>query len=277
MKRSNSRNAKFIGADKRKSLIDLTLPKSYSGKLVLFVHGFMGFKDWGAWHLMEEYFVNLGFGFCKYNVSHNGCSTSDGSNFVDLDAFAENNYTKEKDDLYAVLDWLGGQIQPLPEIYVIGHSRGGGVVLLSANDARINKIATWAAISDIERRFPSGDALQKWKEEGVRFQTNGRTNQAMPLNFSQYENFIANSEELDIKHSVESIRKPLLLLHGNEDTSVPISEGEELSEWSGIPLSIIKGANHTFGSAHPWKEQALPLHLNQVCKITAEFFLTTRK
>lgn len=275
-KKVKLKNAKFIGSKGRKSLVDLNIPENYSGKLVLFVHGYMGFKDWGAWNLVEDYFVNLGFAFCKYNVSHNGCTLQDPLNFVDLVAFSENNYSKEKEDLHLVLDWLGQQIKPLPEIYVIGHSRGGGIALLSNKDVRIKKIATWAAISDISSRFPKGVDLEKWKAEGVRFQHNGRTNQSLPLNYSQYLDFIQNQTELNIRNSVESIDKPLLLIHGNADTSVPISEGEALSNWSNISLKVINDAAHTFETSHPWTQDRLSPQLQEVCKITAGFFLTSR-
>ena len=66
-------------------------------------------------------------------------------------------------------------------IYLVGHSRGGGVSILHASkDKRIKKLVTWAAISDIERRFPDGEELEDWKYAGVRYVKNGRTNQMMP-------------------------------------------------------------------------------------------------
>jgi pimeloyl-ACP methyl ester carboxylesterase len=277
MGKMNIKNDKYLGSHNRLSLIDLTIPESYSGKLVLFVHGFMGFKDWGAWNKVEAYFLKLGFGFCKYNVSHNGCSISEPFNFVDLSAFAENNYSKEKVDLHLVLNWLGQKLKPMPEIYVVGHSRGGGIALLSGNDPRIKKIATWAAISDIESRFPMNEDLDKWKTDGVRFQKNGRTNQNMPINYSQYEDFLRNKEELDIKQSVENNIKPLLLIHGDGDTSVPLFEGQNLQKWSGKELQIIQNANHTFGSSHPWENEDMPQDLKKVCTLTAEFFLSSNK
>ena len=41
-------------------------------KVVIFCHGYKGFKDWGAWNLMAEAFANAGFFFIKFNFSHNG-------------------------------------------------------------------------------------------------------------------------------------------------------------------------------------------------------------
>ncbi len=267
------KNQVYKGAKGKESLIDLTLPDSYSGKLVLFVHGYMGFKDWGCWNLVEDYFLNLGFGFCKYNVSHNGCSTEDSQNFVDLDSFSINNYSYELKDLDAVINYISQQIQPLPELLVIGHSRGGGVALLTANDSRIKKVATWASISDIGSRFPAGEALDEWKKTEYYHRKNGRTHQEMPHHFSQYLDFKTNEEKLDIEEVTKGIQKPLLLIHGDADKSVRMEEGKALAEWTKTDLKIIENAAHTFGSSHPWLEDNLPEQMEQVCRITAQFFL----
>ena len=40
--------------------------------LVIFCHGYKGFKDWGPWHLVAKAFAEAGFFFLKFNFSHNG-------------------------------------------------------------------------------------------------------------------------------------------------------------------------------------------------------------
>ena len=66
MKALNYNNHTFIGASNCSSLIDLVIPEDFNGKMILFIHGFMGYKDWGAWNLMQDFFTNKGFGFCKF-------------------------------------------------------------------------------------------------------------------------------------------------------------------------------------------------------------------
>ena len=39
-----------------KLLIDLSIPQINNGKLIIFIHGYMGYKDWGCWNLVERYF-----------------------------------------------------------------------------------------------------------------------------------------------------------------------------------------------------------------------------
>ena len=83
----NLNNKIYVGAAERQSLYDLEIPEIWNGKVVVFVHGYMGFKDWGAWHLMMKHFVNEGFAFVKYNVSHNGGTIENPIDFPDLGAF----------------------------------------------------------------------------------------------------------------------------------------------------------------------------------------------
>ena len=63
-------NSTYTGSAGRKSLIDLEIPEKFNGELILFVHGFMGFKDWGAWNLVQQYFTGKNYGFCKFNLNH---------------------------------------------------------------------------------------------------------------------------------------------------------------------------------------------------------------
>ena len=94
----------YTGSNNRKSLIDLEIPENFNGELLVFVHGFMGFKDWGAWNLMQEYFTKKGFGFCKYNATHNGVTIENRIDFPDEQAFGESTYSKELNDLIHVVD-----------------------------------------------------------------------------------------------------------------------------------------------------------------------------
>jgi uncharacterized protein len=273
MRAYNLLNTEYSGANGRKSLIDLKIPTNGTNDLVLFVHGFMGFKDWGCWSYVEDYFLQKGVGFCKFNMSHNGGTHNIGMDFPDPLAFSENTYSKELFDLNQVLNWLESRIQPFPNLYIIGHSRGGGIALLKGTDPRVKKIATWASISNIASRFPSDEELANWKATGVRYITNSRTKQELPCKYNLFEDYIKNKESLDIQNTCRQIKIPVLLLHGDQDTSVPLIEGEQLSKWIHRPLYIVKGANHTFGTAHPWDKQTVPHHLKEICKLTADFFL----
>ena len=268
------KNEQYIGADNRSSLFDLTIPENWNKKLIIFSHGYMGYKDWGAWNLMEDYFVQRGFGFLKYNVSHNGGTSENGIDFSDLEAFSKNNYSKELHDMETIIALAKNKLADLEHIYLLGHSRGGGTVLLQSQNSDVSKIAALAPISDISKRFPSGEALGNWKSTGTRFTTNGRTKQQMPHDYDQFEDFIQNRERLDIESYSRTTHVPICVIHGEEDPAVKIEEGETIAKWSGTDLIRIPSQQHTFGASQPWTEKKLPLGLETVCEHLHTFFNT---
>ena len=163
--------------------------------IVIFCHGYKGFKDWGAWNIVAETFAKSQLFFVKMNFSHNGGTVENPIDFPDLKAFGENNYTKELDDLEVVISYLLKEVNFKNEMHqrkitLIGHSRGGGTCLIKANeDQRISKVITWAGVSDFGMRFPKEPILSQWKKEGVVYITNQRTLQEMPHYYSFYEDF----------------------------------------------------------------------------------------
>lgn len=267
------KNAVYRGAEGRESLIDLEIPDNMKCEdIVVFVHGYKGYKDWGCWSLVQQYFVDRGIGFCKMNLSHNGGTIDNPIDFPDLDAFAENRYSYEVRDIENAMEWIMNQTEePDINLHLIGHSRGGGDVILSGHHPRIKSVVTWAGIDSIPARFPEGDAFEKWKEDGVRYVKNGRTGQDMPHYFSMYEDWEQHQEDLSIETKAKQLNKPALHLHGDVDEAVSITASENLSRWTEGKMIVIRDANHTFGSKHPCEDDQLPPKLNEACALTLQF------
>lgn len=266
------KNAVYVGSEGRESLVDLSIPNDFNGKTILFIHGFMGYKDWGCWNLVENFFVSQGYAFCKYNVSHNGGTIANGIDFPDPEAFSMNTYRKEKEDLEAIIQWLEEHFPEGKQLYLIGHSRGGGTAILGSVYPKVVKTVTWAGISSIADRFPKGDVLEQWKKDGVRYIHNGRTKQNLPNSYFQYEDFLKYQDSLSIETTCKSLKKPVLVIHGTKDESVSIDEGRAIAGWLNTKLVEIEGANHTFGAAQPWNSDQLPKDLELVCEKTLVFF-----
>ena len=49
--------------------------------------------------------MQSGLNFLKFNFSHNGISLNDHMSFSDLEAFGNNNFSIELEDLESVIDW----------------------------------------------------------------------------------------------------------------------------------------------------------------------------
>ncbi|WP_341220147.1 alpha/beta hydrolase [Polaribacter atrinae] len=247
-------------------------------KVVVFCHGYKGFKDWGAWNLLAETFAKAGFFFIKFNFSHNGGTAENPIDFPDLEAFGNNNYTKELDDLESVIDWIATNTTyknevDVNDISIIGHSRGGGIVLLKANeDARVKKVISLAAVCDFGSRGTITDDLENWKRTGVKYVLNGRTKQNMPHFYQFYLDFKENETRLNIQKAVANLKIPQLIIHGDKDTSVSLDEGKKIHTWNGeSQLEIIKNADHVFNVSHPWYKENMSKELEEVAALCVSF------
>ena len=253
---------------------EINQPKS----IVIFCHGYKGFKDWGAWNLMAESFANAGFFFVKFNFSHNGGTVEQPIDFPDLEAFGNNNYTKELDDLESIIEWISSNTYyqneiDLENISVIGHSRAGGIVTIkSQENNRIKKVISLAGVCDFEKRTATSGDLEQWKKVGVKYVVNGRTKQNMPHFYQFYKDFKNNEKRLTIKRAVENLEIPYLIIHGDNDTSVFIDEAKKLHSWNiKSQLEIIENANHVFNVSHPWEKEDLSEEMQNVTKICIDF------
>ncbi|MCJ7934971.1 MAG: prolyl oligopeptidase family serine peptidase [Chryseobacterium sp.] len=241
--------------------------------LVIFVHGYKGYKDWGAWDLMAEKFAGAGFFFVKFNFSHNGTTLNNPHHFADLKAFGNNNYSKELSDLGIVIDhFIKDSHVDDQKIVLIGHSRGGGISIIKTfEDERINGLITLASVDTLER-FPTGEALENWKKEGVYHVLNGRTNQEMPHYYQFYENYEQHIHRFDVERATEMAKAHMLIIHGTTDESVEEKQAEHLHLLHpDSELFLIENANHTFGAKEPWEEKNLPKDLNTATEKCIEF------
>ena len=227
---------------------------------------------------MAERFAHSGFFFVKFNFSHNGGTLEQPVDFPDLEAFGNNNYTKELDDLDTVLNWITGTQDYKNEldtksIALIGHSRGGGIVLLKSNeDSRISKLITLASVCDFAKRTGTFSELEQWKNNGVKYVVNGRTKQQMPHFYQFYEDFIENQDRLNIENATKNLAIPHLIIHGDADTSVKIDEAEALRNWNpSAHYEIISEADHVFNVKHPWEEDYMSEYLNAVVQKSIDF------
>ncbi|MFZ0488775.1 MAG: alpha/beta fold hydrolase [Salegentibacter sp.] len=276
-------NLQIEGKHNKPILTDLYFVDDKTPKpVIIFCHGYKGFKDWGAWEEMGEIFAKEGFFFLKFNFSHNGTTPENPTEFLNIEAFGDNNFLIELDDLQTVIDWMllpdfhyANQIK-VEDINLIGHSRGGGIATIkAAHEKRITKLVTYAAVSDFGSRFPEGKKLDAWEKKGVQYIENSRTKQQLPHHFQFYRSFKENKEKLNIKKAAKNLEIPHLIAHGSNDTTVSIGEAGNLFEWSPAPkLLLVENADHVFCTSHPWEKEELPKEFSHVIEQTVQFLKT---
>jgi pimeloyl-ACP methyl ester carboxylesterase len=265
-------NFSLSGANQKIILGDLTYDdKNTKAPLAIFVHGFKGFKDWGAHHLIARYFAQNGFRYLKFNLSHSGVTLEKPNDVSDMETFAANTFSKEMLDVDLVINYAIENLGP-KEVFLIGHSRGGGLsILQAANNPYVKGLVTWSSIADFSSLWEQGRE-EEWKKEGKIYVINARTKEKMPLNVTLLQDFNSNKEKLDILAAAKQISIPWLIVQGDEDVNVPFETAQELANANANSRLVkIEGANHVYGASHPYDKETLPAQLFQVCEKSLMF------
>lgn len=235
--------------------------------LVVVVHGFKGFKDWGFFPWLAQRLVTHRLAVCRFNMSRSGIG-EDPESFDRLDLFERDTYSIELADLRAAVSHAQQRFPGLPTI-LLGHSRGGGIALLGAEDVPdLHAVVAWSPIA----RCDNWDAAthRDWQERGVTEVMNQRTKQVMRISRDVLDDYEANRERLDIVRAAVQLRVPLLVVHGARDESVPLDAGRLLADRAeDSSLLVIERAGHTFNAIHPLVD--VPLALTLAAEASAHF------
>lgn len=261
---------------------NLHLPECSNGQkypVVVICHGFTGFKDWGFYPYLAKTLAQAGIAAVRFNFSHNGIEGDDDV-FTRLDLFAKDSTGKQNEDLRAVLDAIQQGSMPQAahldpgRIGLYGHSRGTvPVLLVGGKDPQVKVLATWGGIATC-MRF-SEEERHYWRRERWLPIPNERSGQMMPIDVMVLEEYEAHAAEYDLLAAVRGLQTPYLVVHGDADEAVPLSEAIELHE--NTPrgfrkLRIIPGGNHNFGAVHPLRRTNEVL--NDALQVTLDWFKT---
>jgi dipeptidyl aminopeptidase/acylaminoacyl peptidase len=245
------------------SLYINSINTSVKTPILIFAHGFKGFKDWGGFPYLCNKLAEAGFAVLSFNFSHNGVSDDSPMDFTKLDMFAQNTHSIELLDLNSVIDSIPGLAEEHNfdpgKIGLIGHSRGGGASIISAaEDRRIKALVTLASIAEFDRY--TLEQKKRWREKGYIEIPNTRTNQMMRMN-------------IDILSAASRLNKPYMIIHGKEDLAVKYTDAEKIyssSDKDLTELHIIESTGHTFGVEHPFKGTTKAF--DEVIELTNVFF-----
>jgi uncharacterized protein len=261
--------------------VDITvLDDEEEHPVVMFIHGFKGFKDWGPFNVMARALAEAGFACVKCNMSHNGTTLTQPDGITDFEAFAKNTLSICLDDVAIVIDHLlyaektaAVRRCDATRLFLLGHSLGGSIAILKAcEDSRVKAVAAWAPCTDFFTRWAVED-LYEWKDKGVTYVMNSREEQQLPLYYDIVEDYHKNKERLTVEYALEKMKAPLFLVHAKDDFSVPIGMSYDIVQWyEKAQLMVLEEGGHVFGGYHPYKDTSMPEIFKHVVEETTVFF-----
>ncbi len=250
---------------------EVRLAPDERGSVVL-VHGFKGFARFVFFPFLAEQLVANGLTAVTFNFSGSGIG-GDFETFSELEAFTENSYTRELQDLARVIaeserrGWTG------PQFGLYGHSRGGAVALLhAAHDARVRALVTWASIASVVRW--SEQQMKEWRERGYLEVPNARTGQLFRLSTALLDETREHQHgRLNLGMAAATLLCPWLIVHGDADETVPYAEAERLHSASEERAELLRiaGGTHTFNVAHGMTTPSA--QLREATERTVRFFV----
>ena len=248
-------------------------PAASSRGTVIVCHGFKGFAHWAFFPYIARTLAENGLTAITFDFSGSGIGR-DRESFTEAEAFASNTLSRDLDDIENLVEYARRKKLISGKFGLFGHSRGGGIAILSAAaaDSDVASLVTWAAISYPTRW--SKEDVATWRRRGYAEITNSRTGQVMRLGTDMLEDVEMHGQtKLNIEAAAAKIKVPWLIVHGTADETVPSSEAERLHALSpGVStLRLIKGADHGFGAKHPLTE--IPPVLEKVVLETVKFFV----
>ena len=227
---------------------------------VLVAHGYKGFKNYGMFPRIGE-LLSQDYDVIVFNFSHNGVG-EELTEFTELEKFARNTCSLELQDLLALVEAVRGGVLPtedgsqpeMERVFLLGHSKGGGAVLLFGLDhpELVEGIISWNGIASFD--LYSEEEKRMMREEGRAFTVNARTKQQMPLDRVILEDLEAKAERFDLVSRIGNLPVPAVLIQGERDGkhllagSARLKEAQPELEWLMVP-----GGDHRFNTVHPYE------------------------
>ncbi|MFB0844238.1 alpha/beta hydrolase family protein [Paenibacillus oleatilyticus] len=240
--------------------------------VVIMVHGFKSFMDWGFQPYAAAELARRGYYVVRFNFSCNGVNERD---FDELDKFAANTYSREQADLAVLWELLQEKRLPFAEqadtgrVALLGHSRGGGnSIVFAAEHPDVQAVVTWNGIASADL---FDDAFkEELARSGVAYVANARTGQNMPIRQTFYDDLKQNAERFDITARLAGLKTPVLSVQGDADSD-RLKEGfRRLREAAPDQAFVtIAGGTHTFGAVHPFA--GTTPHLEETLEATLRF------
>lgn len=231
----SSKKVSFLNESGQILAARLELPEDEVKGFALFAHCFTCNKNLTAVRNIGRALTKAGIAVLRFDFTGLGESEGD---------FESTNFSSNVEDLISAANFLKENYQA-PKI-LIGHSLGGAAVIFAANKIdSVNAVSTIGAPSDpkhVQHLFSSG--IEEIMEKGeARLSIGGRE-------FNIKKHFLDDINDKNMAETLKKMKKPLLVMHSPQDTTVEIENAAMIYQAAWHPKSFISldGADHLLSS-----------------------------
>ncbi|MCI0532496.1 MAG: alpha/beta hydrolase, partial [candidate division Zixibacteria bacterium] len=205
-----------------------------NGKGIVLLHCFTCTKHHKIMRTLATDLASRGFSVLRFDFSGNGESQGN---------IEEATYTRmlgEVRDAVSLLNSHG-----VKKVGVAGHSMGAMLAILSAQaDPRISAVAFIAGSSQASRVrevFPK-EAIEKAERDGI------AESEAYGKKITLRKEFLLDVEKYNVGHAAATLNRPILIIHGKDDETIPFYHARQLFGWCSGPktLELMENTDHLF-------------------------------
>ena len=209
----------------------ITTKNPDSSKIVIIIHGLFCTKNSRLYVLISDF---LEFNSIRFDFE--GCGDSEGETYI-------SNYLKEVENVHSVVLWCRSQGYDV--LAIIGHSKGANNAIIYS--ALYDDVSNYICLAPRLIMTINSPMLNYYQNDII---NKGIT--AVKIKAKEYfitKEHIKEKNELDMRKYCENAKNTILLIHGDNDEVIPISDSYQTSEILGQHCKeffVVKGANHLF-------------------------------
>ncbi len=240
------------------------IPRKDPIGVIVIAHGFKGYKDYGMFPRIASTCAAVGLVAHRFNFSHSGM-TNEIETFERPDLFERDTWNRQVEDLRAIVTGidtghLAGNTLPL---ILFGHSRGGVAVLLAVGRGALSVSVAGVVTAAAPAMCLSlnEDQQEELLRAGSLVSPSGRTGQDLRVGRAFLQEQINDPDDHDLLALCGNITCPALIIHGEDDPTVPAESARQIVEAIGSKDARdvrIPGGNHVFNTPNPFPESEAP-------------------
>ncbi len=203
--------------------------------IVIMCHGFSTSKDSRTYVRLEEILNDKEISTFRFDFYAHG--ESEGK-------FEEITTSEAVDDVQNAIEFL--KKSGYEKIGLMGSSFGGlASILIASRSDDLFLLALKSPVSDyisMAHTRRSEEEINDWKNKGY-IELNSNIEERRRLNYSFYE----DADQMDAYEAARKIKIPALIVHGDEDETVPVEQSIKTARLiENCRLEIIKGCDHIY-------------------------------